>query len=133
MAQDNKSTPANKATEAVEKDQLENGIPESAQTNGQKNGEGAGTVGVPEERSFNERTAVRQPFILEDGTQDNGARDLSKIDGAKGESTRLGNNTVREDTRTAIENGVIPASDQPKGTVGDEKANEDDKVKNPVK
>lgn len=133
MAQDNKdkATPANKATEAVEKEQLENGIPESARTNGEKRGEGAGVVAEPETRSFNERTAVRQPFILEDGTQDNGAKDLEKIDGAKGESTRLGNNTVREDTRQAIKDGKLPASDQPKGTLPGEETKED-RVKNPV-
>lgn len=104
-------------------------IPESAMTNGQKNGEGAGVVGEAVETSFNERTAVRQPFILENGQQDNGARDLDKIDGARGESTRLGNNTVREDTRQAIKDGKIPASDQPEGTL----KGEEEPAKNPVK
>lgn len=129
----NTSTPTDAEVQAAKERQEEQaGIPDSALTNGQKDGRGQGTVGEPETTSFNERTAVRQPFILEDGTQDNGARDLELQDGARGEATRLGNNTVREDTRQAIKDGKIPASDQPEGTLPGEER-EEDKVKNPVK
>lgn len=117
---------------ATDQSDVDKSIPDSARTNGELDGRSRETVGEPVGTSFNERTAVRQPFILEDGTQDNGALDLDNIDGAKGESTREGNNTVREDTRQAIEDGVLPASDQPKGTLPGE---EEDlgRAKNPDK
>lgn len=103
MAKDKVNEDARRTSTNAE--DAENQIPESARTNGEREGRGVRTptVGVTEERSFNERTAVRQPFILEDGTQDNGAKDLKDQDAAQGESTRKGNQTVREDTRDAIE------------------------------
>lgn len=109
-----------------DKEVKDNGkVPESARTNGEKRDTGrTPTVGEPETRSFNERTAVRQPFILDDGTQDNGARDLSEIDGAKGRSTREGDQSTREDTKDAIDKGLVPASDEPDV--------DEEPVKNPV-
>lgn len=53
------------------------------------------TVGVPEKLSFDERTAVTQPFMREDGTQDNGARDLDKVDGAKGKKEDKVRNPIK--------------------------------------
>lgn len=102
-------------------------VPESAKTNAERRGDDprTPTVAEPENRSFNERTSSTQPFILDDGTQDNGARDLENQDGSSGESSREGNQSVREDTKDAIADGVIPASDEPDV---DEKP-----VKNPVK
>lgn len=101
--------------------------PKSALTNGEKDGRGVHTptVGVTENRSFDERTGVRQPFVLDDGTQDNGAKDLDAQEGASAQSTRKDNNTAVEDTKTAIDKGLLPASDQP-----DVK---DEPVRNPVK
>lgn len=102
-------------------------VPESAKTNGEKDQDNprTPTVGEPENRSFDERTSSTQPFILKDGTQDNGARDLESQEGSSGASSREGNQSVREDTKDAIADGVIPASDEP-----DVK---EEPVKNPVK
>lgn len=48
------------------------------------------TVSTPK-GTFDERTGVVQPFVTEDGKQDNGQRDLDKVTGAKGGTTREGN------------------------------------------
>ena len=89
--------------------------PESARTNGERDGRGVRTPQVGEEvtTSFDERTSAVQPFILEDGTQDNGARDLEEPEGARRTTSREGNQSTVEDTKDAIDKGVIPASDQP--------------------
>ena len=102
-------------------------VPESARTNGERNGSTVREPQVGEEvtTSFDERTSAVQPFILEDGTQDNGARDLEEPEGARRTTSREGNQSTVEDTKDAIDKGVLPASDQPE--VDEEPA------KNPVK
>ncbi len=105
--------------------------PKSALTNGEKDGRDvrAPQVAEPETRSFDERTGVAQPFLRADGSQDNGARDLSKPEGARRESNRDGNKTTVEETDKAIEEGIVEGGKQV--VPGDE--TELEPAKNPVK
>lgn len=114
---------ATKQTKKVD----ENKVPDSAKTNGELDGSTVRepSVAEPVTTSFDERTGVTQPFLRADGSQDNGAEDLEEPEGARRETTREGNQTTVEDTKDAIEDGKLPASDQP--DVDEEPA------KNPVK
>lgn len=105
-------------------------VPESARTNGEKDGRGVRTptVGEPVTTSFDERTSAVQPFLKADGTQDNGAADLSEPEGARRTTSREGDNTTVEDTEKAIKNGDIEG----KQDIADLKRG-DVKAKNPVK
>lgn len=84
-------------------------------------------VGTPVETSFDERTGVAQPFLRQDGSQDNGAADLDEQEGARRETTREGNNTTVEDTEVAIKEGVVEGPQK----LGSKEAKE--APKNPVK
>lgn len=88
-------------------------------------GDSKDRVGEEVKTSFDERTGVTQPFVKEDGTQDNGAPDLEENTGARRASTREGDKTTVEETETAIEEGTVEGN-QSFGT------DEDDQPKNPV-
>lgn len=70
-------------------------------------GESRDRVGEPVTSSFDERTGVVQPFVKADGSQDNGAADLSEPEGARRETTREGDKTTVEETNVAIEEGTV--------------------------
>lgn len=87
----------------------------------------ADRVGTPVETSFDERTGVTQPFVKADGTQDNGAPDLSEPEGARRVSTREGDKTTVEETEVAIKKGIVEGEQK----LGSKEAKE--APKNPVK
>lgn len=64
-------------------------------------------VGTPVTSSFDERTGVTQPFVKADGSQDNGAADLSEPEGARRQTTREGDKTTVEETNVAIKEGSV--------------------------
>lgn len=70
-------------------------------------GDSSDRVGTPVETSFDERTGVTQPFVKADGSQDNGAADLSEPEGARRETTREGDKTTVEETNVAIDEGTV--------------------------
>lgn len=86
----------------------------------------AGQVGEKVTTSFDERTGVTQPFVMPDGTQDNGLRNPEKAEGARAESTREGEATTVEETDKAIKEDIVEG---PQRTVDDAAK---DKPKNPV-
>lgn len=83
-------------------------------------------VGVPVESSFDERTGVTQPFVMPDGTQDNGAPKPEDVDGASRTSTREGDKTTVEETNVAIKEGTVSGPQK----LGSQEAQEP--PKNPV-
>ena len=106
-------------------------VPESAKTNGEKNGTTVREpqVAEPETRSFDERTSAQAPWLRKDGSQDNGARDLTAPEGARAAQSREGDKTTVEETDKAIKDGVIEGRKQV--VPGDDKDLEP--AKNPVK
>lgn len=89
--------------------------PKSAYPKNSDNGAGAGRepqVGEPVTSTFDERTSTAQPFLMADGRQDNGARDLDAPEGAKGATSREGDNTTVEETDKAIEEGTVEGGKQ---------------------
>lgn len=109
-------------------DDLNAPTPKSALTNGQVDGRDVRepSVGEPVNTSFDERTSVTQPFVLSDGTQDNGAAHPENAEGARATVSREGDNTAVEDSKTAVANGDIEGKVKP----ADEA---DETPKNPVK
>lgn len=89
-------------------------------------GDSKDRVGTPVKSSFDERTGVTQPFVREDGSQDNGAADLEEPEGARRETTREGDKTTVEETNTAIEEGTVSGTQ----AIGSEQ--EQNPPKNPV-
>lgn len=107
----------------------EDKIPESAKTNGEKNGTDVRSpqVGEPVKTSFDERTSAGAPWLKADGSQDNGAVNLDEPEGARKESAREGNKTTVEETEQAIKDGTVEGRQR---ILDDEK---NGKAKNPVK
>lgn len=83
-------------------------------------------VGEPVTSSFDERTGVTQPFVMSDGSQDNGAPKPEDVDGASRRTTREGESTTVEDTNVAIKEGTVEGPQH----LGSEEAQEP--PKNPV-
>lgn len=84
-----------------------------------------GEVGEKITTTFDERTGVTQPFVKADGTQDNGAANLEKQEGASRESTRRGDKSTVEETEKAIKEGIVEGEQR----IDDA---EKEKPKNPV-
>lgn len=91
-----------------------------------RRGPSEGRVGEPVTSSFDERTGVTQPFVRQDGSQDNGAADLGEPEGARRETTREGDKTTVEETNVAIEEGTVSGTQK----IGSEE--EQAPPKNPV-
>ena len=64
------------------------------------------TVSTPE-GSFHDRTGVAQPWMTEDGKQDNGQENLDEVYGARGGATREGSSSTVEETDKAIDEGIV--------------------------
>ena len=124
----NKNTKQN--TTNTKNQHNKNNIPKSTHTNGERDGRGVRTptVGEPVKTSFDERTSAVQPFLKADGTQDNGAADLSQPEGARATTAREGDKTTVEETEKAIKEGSVEG---PQNMA--ELNKEDSKPKNPVK
>lgn len=56
-------------------------------------------VAKEEGKTFDERTSAAQPFMKEDGTQDNGAENPEEAEGAKASQSREGDKNTADEAK----------------------------------